>query len=282
MLKVNAVGKSFFLKRDKNKNASGKDPREQHDKFHALREVDFTLEKGKTLGLLGANGAGKTTLMRILATSLKPTTGTVNLLGFDIVKKPDEVRKKVGFLSGSTGLYNRLNAHELLTYFGRLYGLSRDQIKERIQSLFDELEIHDFGHRRIDNLSAGMKQRVAIARSLVHSPEFIIFDEPTTGLDVPTAQIILNYIERCREAGNSVIFSTHHMHEVEKLCDQVVLIHQGSICFDGTVDEMKQHTGYTHLDDAYLAITGEGKSKMASRPESGPVKYPTAGLSYVK
>ncbi|HEY8026854.1 MAG TPA: ABC transporter ATP-binding protein [Burkholderiaceae bacterium] len=258
MLEIRSVKKSFQLKRNRKAPAAATDPREEGDLFHALRNVDFSLPRGAILGLLGANGAGKTTLMRILGTSLHPTSGSVSLLGFDSVRDANEVRKRVGFLSGNTGLYGDLNAEKLLQYFGRLYGIPEGKLKVKIDALCEELEIREFAHRRIDTLSSGMKQRVSIARSLVHSPEFIIFDEPTTGLDVPTAQIVLNVVEQCRNSSKSVIFSTHHMHEVEKLCDQVALIHQGSLRFFGTVEQMKRKTNCLHLDDAYLAITGEG------------------------
>jgi sodium transport system ATP-binding protein len=257
MLEVRSLGKAFPL-RHAARHSDRADPREEGKRFHALRQVDFTLREGVILGLLGANGAGKTTLMRILGTSLRPTSGSVTLFGNDIVKEAAEVRKRIGFLSGATGLYHRLNARELLTFYGQVYRLAPDALEARIATLFEELEIRDFAHRRIETLSAGMKQRVSIARSLLHSPRFIIFDEPTTGLDVPTAQVILTHIERCRDLGCTVIFSTHHMHEVEKLCDEVVLIHKGVTCFNGTVEEMKRTTHCSHLDDAYLTLTGEG------------------------
>jgi sodium transport system ATP-binding protein len=269
MLEVSSVRKTFSLKQDKKKSEGNIDPREEGDSFHALRKVDFSVPKGTILGLLGANGAGKTTLMRILATSLKPTSGTVKLLGFDSVNDANEVRRRIGFLSGNTGLYNHLNSEELLNFFGRLYGIPKDELKFKIETLFEELEIKEFSHRRIGTLSTGMKQRISIARSLVHSPEFIIFDEPTTGLDVPTAQIVLSYIEKCKSSSKSVIFSTHHMHEVEKLCDQVVLIHKGLLRFSGTVEQMKLQTNCNHLDDAYLNITGEDMSKKAHYIDSG-------------
>jgi sodium transport system ATP-binding protein len=268
MLEVKSLGKTFATQRDKRqKNGSGADPREEGNLFHALRKVEFVLPRGAILGLLGANGAGKTTLMRLLATSLKPTSGAVNLLGFDLVRDADEIRRRVGFLSGSTGLYNHLNATELLTFYGRLYGLGEEQLLARIKTLFEELEIREYAHRRIENLSAGMKQRVSIARSLVHSPEFIIFDEPTTGLDVPSAQVILSHMEKYRASGRSIIFSTHHMHEVERLCDQVVLIHQGLTCFNGTVEEMKGSARCSRLDEAYLVLTGEDSSRRMRQPE---------------
>lgn len=268
MLEVNSIGKSFPLKRQKSRVARETDPREQGAVFHALRDVSFSLRNGIIMGLLGANGAGKTTLMRILATSLKPTSGTATLFGLDIVKDADEVRKRIGFLSGGTGLYDRLSPRELLEFYGSLYGLSGERLRSRIETLIEELGIGGFDHRRIESLSSGMKQRVSIARSLIHSPDLIIFDEPTTGLDVPSAQITLSYIETCRSSGKSVIFSTHHMHEVEKLCDEVVLIHEGISCFRGTVGQMKSSTNCVHLDDAYLALTrGKGGSSSASRGE---------------
>jgi len=258
MLEIQELKKTFELKNGKRAPTGRVDPREEGKSFHALRKVDLSLPQGKILGLLGANGAGKTTLMRILATSLRPTSGTVTLLGYDAVKDANEVRRRVGFLSGTTGLYGNLSAIKILTYFGRLYGMPDNELKVKIESLLEELDIKEFAHRRVDTLSVGMKQRISIARSLVHSPELIIFDEPTTGLDVPTAQVVLSFIEKCRNSSKTVIFSTHHMHEVEKLCDQVVLIHEGMVRFSGTVEQMKRKANCVHLDDAYLALTGKG------------------------
>ncbi|HEY6927642.1 MAG TPA: ABC transporter ATP-binding protein [Steroidobacteraceae bacterium] len=265
MLEVKSLGKTFSLKKQKGPSVTGADPREAGMLFHALRNVSFSLRKGTIVGLLGANGAGKTTLMRVLATSLKPTSGSVTLLGFDIVRDAEEVRKRVGFLSGATGLYNRLSARELLCFYGSLYGIPRERLECRVEALLEELGISGFAHRLIEGLSSGMKQRISIARSVIHAPELIIFDEPTTGLDVPSAQIILSYIESCRNSGKTVIFSTHHMHEVEKLCDEVVLVHEGVTRFQGTVAQMKSATNCVHLDDAYLATTGEGMASSMPR-----------------
>jgi sodium transport system ATP-binding protein len=272
MLEVDSLGKTFALQRQKTRGAGGSDPREEGMLFHSLRNVSFSLRRGTIVGLLGANGAGKTTLMRILATSLKPTSGTVKLLGLDVVKDAAEVRRRIGFLSGGTGLYNRLSARELLTFYGSLYGLAAEKLESRIAALVNELGIGEFAHRRIDGLSSGMKQRISIARALIHSPELIIFDEPTTGLDVPSAQIILNHIETCRGAGKSVLFSTHHMHEVEKLCDEVVLIQAGMTRFHGSVVQMKKATNCVHLVDAYLALTGEAVSSGVRRADARVIR----------
>ena len=258
MLEINSVSKSFKVKKKKkNVSLEAIDPREDGNTFHALKNVSFSTQRGTITGLLGANGAGKTTLMRILATSFKPTSGSVTIDGLDIVKDSMEIRKKIGFLSGTSGLYGRLSAKEIVSYFGRLYGIPNDEIDARVDQLFRELDITKFAHRQVENLSAGMKQRISIARSLIHSADLIIFDEPTTGLDVPSAQGILNHIEICRDLDKSIIFSTHHMHEIEKLCDQVVIIQFGEVIFQGTVDEMREVSGHKHLDDAYLALTGQ-------------------------
>jgi sodium transport system ATP-binding protein len=206
---------------------------------------------------LGANGAGKTTLLRVLSTSLQPTRGTALVGGVDIVKDPLQVRRKIGFLSGKTGLYARLTPQETLAFFGRMHGFSKSDIKQRIKALFDELDIHSYADKQCDLLSTGMRQKVSIARSLVHDPEIIIFDEPTTGLDVAASQTILEVIDRCRQQQKSVIFSTHHMHEVEKLCDWVVIIEQGAMCFEGSVADMRSASGKQLLDEAYLALANK-------------------------
>ncbi|MEO0443666.1 MAG: ABC transporter ATP-binding protein [Pseudomonadota bacterium] len=258
MLEINSVSKSFKVKKKKGKSQPDAiDPREEGNTFHALKNVSFSTKRGTITGLLGANGAGKTTLMRILGTSFKPTSGTVTIDGLDIVEDSMEIRKKIGFLSGTSGLYGRLSAKEIVSYFGRLYGIPANEIGDRVDQLFEDLDITKFAHRQVENLSAGMKQRISIARSLIHSADLIIFDEPTTGLDVPSAQGILNHIEICRDLNKSIIFSTHHMHEIDKLCDQIIIIQFGVVIFQGTVEAMRQASGHKHLDDAYLALTGQ-------------------------
>lgn len=264
MIEVMALSKTFSIPKKK-RGASNEvlDPRESGAQFNALSQVSFSSKSGEILGLLGPNGAGKTTLLRILSTALEPTSGTCRVHGADIVREPLEVRRKIGFLSGNTGLYGRLTAREILNYFGQLHQVPKDVLKRRIDELFKVLEIESYAHRRADTLSAGMKQKVNIARTLVHDPEVIVFDEPTTGLDVHAAQTILAFIESCKRKGKSVIFSTHHMHEVERLCDRVVLIHQGRHCFEGTVAQMKTQTQKSHLDEAFLALIGQEVNHVA-------------------
>lgn len=237
------------------------DSRRDRAWFHAVRDVSFKARGGEVLGLLGPNGAGKTTLMRVLATALVPTRGTARFDGVDLATDPIAVRRKLGFLSGDTGLYERLTPREVLRYFGRLYGMDRGRLDSRIAELAETLGMGDFMERRCGALSTGMKQRVSIARALLHDPEVVIFDEPTTGLDVAAAETILKLVEKCRREGKTVILSTHHMHEVERLCDSVVLIHEGTTRFAGTVDAMREAGGGGALDQAFLSLVGVGRAE---------------------
>jgi len=232
--------------------------------FHAVRDVSFTAPSGAVLGLLGPNGAGKTTLMRVLATALVPTRGTALFDGVDLTQDPTAVRRKLGFLSGDTGLYERLTPREVLRYFGRLYGMEAKHLEERIMMLSATLGMGGFMERRCGALSTGMKQRVSIARALLHDPEVVVFDEPTTGLDVAAAETILTLVEQCRREGKTVILSTHHMHEVERLCDAVVLIHEGTRRFSGTVEAMREAGGGGALDRAFLALVSTTGAKGAA------------------
>ncbi len=202
--------------------------------IRAADHVSFVCEPGQVYGLLGPNGAGKTTTLRLLSTALKPTSGTAFINGLDIVKEPQKVRFQIGFLSGTTGLYGRLTPVEMVRYFGRLYGMSQRVIRERTKKLFEMLDMEEFASTRNDRLSSGMKQKVSIARSVVHDPPTMIFDEPTTGLDVMSSRTIVEFIRQCRNEGKTVIFSTHIMSEARRLCDKVGIIHKGH-CLSGPV-----------------------------------------------
>jgi len=254
MIEVSGLSKSFRHRKQKVKGSHQKDPREEGKLFHAVRDVSFYAEGGTILGLLGPNGAGKTTLLRMLSTALKPTAGTARFDGVDVVESPLEVRKRIGFLSDDTGLYGRLTAREMVKYFGKLYGIGQRKLKERMDELFSLLDMTGFVDKRNDSLSSGMKQKVSIARTLIHDPKVIMFDEPTTGLDVAAAEAILKFIESCKAEGKTVLFCTHHMHEVDRLCDVVVVLHKGRLCFQGSIEQMRSHTGQTHLDKAFLTL----------------------------
>jgi sodium transport system ATP-binding protein len=229
----------------------------------AVDNVSFTCRPGQIYGLLGANGAGKTTTLRLLATLLQPTSGTARLAGFDAAVEGDKVRANVGFLAASTALYGRLTAREMVTYFGRLNGLSDPAIKVRLKVLADELDMHEFLDRRCDKFSTGMKQKTSIARTLIHDPAVMIFDEPTLGLDVMTARSIVRFVRDCRNRGKTVIYSTHVMSEVEKICDVIGIIHAGRLVTEGTLAELQQRFGETDMEEIFVKAVG-GEAALAA------------------
>ena len=218
----------------------------------AVDGINFRCQPGQIYGLLGANGAGKTTTLRLLATILQPSDGTAHVAGFDIREHPEKVRAHVGFLSTATALYGRLTARETVEYFGRLNGLNSDKLSRRVEELFALLGIHEFAERRCDKLSTGMKQKVSIARTLVHDPPVMIFDEPTLGLDVMAARTIVGFIRDCRARGKTVIFSSHVMSEVQKLCDHIGIIHNGRLLAEGTLAGLRHSTGQADLEEIFV------------------------------
>jgi sodium transport system ATP-binding protein len=223
----------------------------------AVDQVSFTCRPGEVYGLLGPNGAGKTTTLRMLSTAIKPTSGTAMINGVDVTSEPQRVRSQIGFLSGNTGLYGRLSPREMVAYFGRLYGMPRGEVERRIELLFDMLDMRSFADARNEKLSSGMKQKVSIARSVVHDPPTMIFDEPTTGLDVMSSRTIVQFIRRCRDDGKTVVFSTHIMSEAMRLCDRIGIIHNGRMYAEGSVRDILTQTGADNLEDAFIAIVGE-------------------------
>jgi len=242
MIQVHGLTKSF------------EDPK--RGTVRAVDEVTFEVRPGEIFGLLGPNGVGKTTTLRLLATVIKPTGGTALLAGHDVRHEPAEVRRSIGFLSGDMGLYHRLTPRETLAFFGELNGLRGARLKTRIAEMCKLLDLVSVADTRIDRLSTGMRQRVAIARALVHDPPILILDEPTTGLDVPTANAIEEFILSAREAGKAVILSTHVMEEAEYLCDRVSVIHNGRIKISGTMEELRAATGKQRLREVFLELLG--------------------------
>src|SRR5215470_1204129 len=222
----------------------------------AVDDVSFVCRPGEIYGLLGANGAGKTTTLRMLATILEPTDGTAVVCGYDVIEQPEKVRAHVGFLSTATALYPRLSAQELVEYFGRLNGLDEATLKKRVGDIFNRLDMNGFRDRRCDKLSTGMKQKTSIARTLVHDPPVMIFDEPTGGLDVMAARSIVEFIRECRDRGKTVIFSTHIMTEVEKLCDVIGIIQSGKLLAHGTVSELRAKYSEHNLEEIIVKVVG--------------------------
>jgi len=230
----------------------------------AVNNISFTCRPGQIYGLLGANGAGKTTTLRLLATLLQPTSGSARLAGFDAATEANQVRAHVGFLAASTALYGRLTAREMITYFGRLNGLADATIKERLNRLAAELDMRDFLDRRCDKFSTGMKQKTSIARTLIHDPAVMIFDEPTLGLDVMTARSIVKFVRDCRNRGKTVIYSTHVMSEVEKICDIIGIIHDGRLVTEGTLAELRQRYGETDMEEIFVKAVGGEAALVAA------------------
>jgi len=222
--------------------------------IRAVENVSFRCEPGKIYGLLGANGAGKTTTLRMLATILEPTDGTALVCGYDIVEQPEKVRASVGFLSTATALYPRLTAQEMVEYFGRLNGLDEPTLKKRVDDIFKRLDMDGFRDRRCDKLSTGMKQKTSIARTLIHDPPVMIFDEPTLGLDIMTARTIIAFIRECRDLGKTVIFSTHVMSEVEKLCDVIGIIQGGELLAEGSLPQLRDKYAERDLEEIFVKI----------------------------
>jgi sodium transport system ATP-binding protein len=234
--------------------------------IRAVDGITFRAEPGKIYGLLGANGAGKTTTLRVLATLLRPTSGSATIAGFDVEREPEKVRAQVGFLAASTALYGRLTAREMVAYFGELNGLSGAILKGRIEQLADQLDMHEFLDRRCEKFSTGMKQKTSIARTLVHDPAVMIFDEPTLGLDIMTSRAIVSFVRNCRDRGKTVIYSTHIMSEVEKLCDVVGIIHDGRLLEEGTVPALRAKYGEQDLEEIFVRAIGAHSDRTPLPP----------------
>ena len=223
----------------------------------AVHDLSLRVPAGEVYALLGANGAGKTTALRCLATLLRPTGGAARIDGFDAATQPLEVRRRLGFLAASMGLYQRLTARELLRYFAALNGLSPADAEARVEEMVAAFDLAPFADRLCGKLSTGQRQRVSIARAVVHDPPALVLDEPTLGLDVLSGEAIYRFVERARERRRAVIFSTHQMSEVELLADRVGVIAGGRLAAEGTVDEVVAAAGEHNLARAFLRIVRE-------------------------
>jgi sodium transport system ATP-binding protein len=256
MIEINELTKKFRLnKQQKKKLATA------NDYIYAVDGITLKCQPGRIFSLLGPNGAGKTTTLRLIATILRPSSGTITVGGLDTQKDGAGVRQRMGFLTGTTGLYDRLTPDELVTYFGKLYGMNGSVLERRKQDLFHTLEISGFSGKRIGELSSGMKQKVSIARTMVHDPEVVVFDEPTAGLDVITAEHIIDLIRQCKDEGKTVIFSSHIMSEVDLLCDDLAIIHEGKILFDGAMDHFRGQMVNGSLTQEFIRIVNNAKTQ---------------------
>lgn len=230
----------------------------------AVKSIDMDCRPGEIFGLLGPNGAGKTTTLRMLSTILAPTAGTARIDGVDVRDNPLEVRRRIGFLSGSTGLYPRLTGRETLRYFGELHGLEGATLDAAIEKAIADFDLSDFVDGRCEALSTGQTQRVSIARAVVHDPPVLILDEPTTGLDIMASSDMIDFIRSRREAGRCVLFSTHILSEAEQLCDRIGVVYSGRMLAAGTLDELRADTGKEWLEDVFRELVRRADEGEAS------------------
>ncbi|XZE44626.1 ABC transporter ATP-binding protein [Pirellulaceae bacterium SH467] len=232
--------------------------------YRALDGISFSAKAGEVFGLLGPNGAGKTTALRILATILKPTSGHAKVFHFDVASQADYVRHSIGFVSNNTAIYDRMSAWEMVEYFGRLYGIDEDALEERMQFMFDQLQMRDFRDCPGAKMSTGMKQKVSIARALVHDPPVLIFDEASLGLDVLVARTLQLIVKELRDQGKCIIYSTHIMREVERLCDRVAIMYKGRIVDTGTLDELADRHSQRDFEELFYQLLLRGDAPMES------------------
>ncbi len=230
--------------------------------IRAVLPINLEVSKGEIFGLLGPNGAGKTTFLRMLATVLTPTSGTAFINDYELKTQSDEIKKSIGFLSGNTKLYGRLSPRELLQYFGELYEIPLQQVKQRSEEIFELLDMQEFVDQRIEKLSTGQTQKTSIARCILHDPQVFILDEPTLGLDVLTSRTIIQFIRSSAQAGKTILFSTHYMQEAEYLCHRIGLLHRGKILDIDTFTGFKEKTNLENLSEIFLHY-------IASQKEDG-------------
>lgn len=226
----------------------------KHGEFIALDGISFDAEPGMIYGLLGPNGAGKTTALRMLSTMLQPTRGTATINGYDVLTQPSLVRRQIGFVSANTAVYDRMTAWEMVEYFGRLHGIEADLLRERMEGIFQRLQMNEIRDILGSKMSTGMKQKVSIARAIVHDPPVLVFDEATAGLDVLVARALLQTVAELRDHGKCIVFSTHIMREVERLCDRIAILYRGQFLAEGTLSELQQQYAEPDLEELFFRL----------------------------
>ena len=223
----------------------------------AVDGVSFDAMPGQIFGLLGPNGAGKTTVLRILSTVLKPTSGLVSINGFDVVEDAEHVRRQIGFVSCNTAIYDRMTGWELVEFYGQLYGMTLELLHERMEKLFERFQMNALRNVLGSRMSTGMKQKVSIARAMIHDPPVLVFDEATSGLDIVAAREVLATVEQLRDQGKCILFSSHIMSEVKRICDRLAIMHQGKILAHGTSDELAKQYGNDELEDLFYNLVAD-------------------------
>ena len=244
MLKVENIKKKF-IKLTKKK---------EKIEFYANNGISLEANDGEIIGILGPNGAGKTTLLRIIAGILEPTSGTISFDGLNYQDNETEIKKNIAYLSGNTKIYNTLSCYELLHMCADIYDVKKEEIEPRIMDIAKILDMESFLYNRIASLSTGQTQRVNIARCLIHNPKYYILDEATSGLDIMSSEIILNFIKNEKKKGKTILYSTHYMEEAENICDKVIMINKGVIIEEGSPEEIKNRTKTTNLREAFFKL----------------------------
>jgi len=235
----------------------------------ALDGISFHARPGEIYGLLGPHGAGKTPLLRILGCILRPSGGAASIAGFDVAAQSDQVRRRIGFVSANTAVYDRMTAWEMVEYFGRLHGIDRDELHDRMRAIFDRLKLNDARDVLGAKMSTGMRQKASIARALIHDPPVLIFDEATSGLDVLAARALLRAVADLRERGKCVVFSTHVMREAEKLCDRVAILHRGRVLAEGTLDEVRDMHRERDLEELFFLLISQHDQSAGALAAAG-------------
>ena len=246
MLEVKNIKKKFIKRKNKKETIS----------FYANNNISFNAKEGEIVGVLGPNGAGKTTLLRIIAGIMEPTSGSVSIDNQNYKENAIDIKKKIAYLSGNTKLYKDISPYELLSICGQYYEVPNKELKSRIKKIIQKFDIDSFQHQKIENLSTGQYQRVSIARCLIHNPKYYILDEATSGLDVVSSQVILDFIKDERKEGKCILYSTHYMEEAENICDKIIMINKGKIIATGTPKEIKKQTKTTNLRDSFFKLVG--------------------------
>jgi sodium transport system ATP-binding protein len=232
-------------------------------KVRAVNNISFRMNDGEITGLLGPNGAGKTTTLRMLYSLLPPDEGEIRIDGLDPTRDAMAIKRTLGVVPDSRGLYKRLTARENIAYYGRMHGMSKAAINNRIDQLAQTLNMQDFIERRTEGFSQGQGVKVAIARAMIHEPQTVLLDEPSNGLDVMTTRALRHYILGLKQAGHSVVLSTHIMQEVAALCDRIIIIANGEIAADGSQAELIERSGKSSLEDAFVALIGSDEGLLA-------------------
>jgi len=259
MIKIEHLTKVFKLGKKQQKELKTKETTKK-----AVDDLSLDIHDGEIFGLLGTNGAGKTTTLRCMSTLLKPTLGQVTVNGFDTVKDSEGVRQSIGFLTNEIKLDPQFTPDYMFTFFGKMHGMAEDAIEKRKAELFDYFGVTEFKSKKIEELSTGMKQKISIAVSLVHNPEIVIFDEPTTGLDIVTARAVVDYLKKLKDEGKTVVMSTHIMSEAQKLCDRIAIIVGGRLVAVGTLAELLEATHTGDLEDAFFEYYRQSSEEVSA------------------